>query len=793
MSEENLEIPVKKKGTGISPRELILKYLHYLPWVIVSVVLLMVAAYLKIRYTTPMFSISGKMLVKSDNPYFEGNEKFDEIFSAQSKNYNTLNDEMEVIRSRSMAARVVKALDLQMEYFNKGKIRTTAIHKDAIPFSFSVLMLKDSLRPFGILLTIQDRRHFRVDQRTRQYNFGDTVDLPEAICLIRYDSSNINTFGTQEFIVDYTPLEARSAELSSQIKVAQLGDNENVILLAIQNENPRIGLDIVNQYMTEYQQSTLEDKRQIAVNTANFIDDQLGLVKTDLGNAERNLQGFREKNKVFAPEEQSKMAFSALQESSTQLAALDVKVRVLDTLARYISDASNSYRVVPATMGIEEPSLIQQVGDYNRIVLQREVDLRTTPETNPLIRSYETAIEKLRTNILVNLNNIRKSYEVAVQSIQGNNKTVDNLISKIPSTEKELLEVTRQQKILEELYSFLLQKKLETAISAAAKVSNIKVLEPAMSSSQPVSPSKKSVYSLFLFLGLAIPTGIIVLIEYLNDKVKTKTDIETSTETPILGEIGHVGGGDALVVTKNNRQFIAEQFRAIRSNLQYILPKVNNPVIMVTSTISGEGKSFLSTNLGAVLAISGKKTVVLEFDIRKPKLMEGLGLRERLGITNFIVGNFSVDNIIYPVPDQNDLYVIPCGPIPPNPAEMLLDEKVTRLFAELKTMFDAIIIDTAPVGLVSDAIIIGAHANCCMYVVRHNYTLKKQIQLIDDLYTQKKLPRLAIIINDIHFAGAYNYYGYGYGYYGHGYGKGYFEGGQAKKKGLWAWFKSLFS
>ena len=246
-----------------------------------------------------------------------------------------------------------------------------------------------------------------------------------------------------------------------------------------------------------------------------------------------------------------------------------------------------------------------------------------------------------------------------------------------------------------------------------------------MASGMPVSPNRKASYIIALLLGLAIPTGIIFLKEYLNDKVKGKQDIERLTKAPILGEIGHADQAGALVVTTNNRHFIAEQFRIIRSNLQYILPKTEKQVIMVTSSFSGEGKSFISTNLGAVLAVSGKRTVILEFDIRKPKILAGLGLSERSGLTNYIVGNIPVKDIIYPVPNADNLFVIPCGPVPPNPAEILLNEKVAQLFTELQRQFDTIIIDTAPVGLVSDAITLGAYANACVYIVRHNYTLQK--------------------------------------------------------------------
>jgi capsular exopolysaccharide synthesis family protein len=409
----------------------------------------------------------------------------------------------------------------------------------------------------------------------------------------------------------------------------------------------------------------------------------------------------------------------------------------------------------------------------------------------------DVAIEKLRKDILESLMHVGKTYQMAIQEISKKGSNVDLQIQKLPKRQKELLEVVRQQKILEELYSYLLQKKLETSIASVSTISNIKVLEYARASGLPVSPNRQSLYVLFFVIGLAIPLGIIFLKEVLNDKVKTKADIERVTTTPVLGEIGHAEESGALVVTQNNRQYIAEQFRIIRSNLQYIIPKQDKPVMMVTSSFSGEGKSFITTNLGAVLAVSGKKTVILEFDIRKPKIMDGLGLKERKGITNYIVGNLNIQEIIYPVPGVENLFVIPCGPVPPNPAEMLLDAKVVTLFQELKRLYDIVIIDTAPVGLVSDALTLGQFANAAVYIVRHNYTLKKQLGLVDNLYKSGKLPHMSIVINDVSVGGG-GYYGYGYGHnYGYGYRQGsnvghsgYFENGKRKNSWWQFWKKS---
>jgi tyrosine-protein kinase Etk/Wzc len=792
MSEET--IVNQQVRTTISPRELIFKYMRYIPWVAITVAIMLVAAYIKLRYSTPIYSVSGRLLVTSPQTGGQG-EKFDDIFMMQQRG-DKINDEIEIIKSRSMAARVVRSLGLQKQIFNKGKIRSTVIHPKDIPFNLDILSIADSTNGFSILVTLVNDREFTLNEQPKKYFFNQTITLPYVTFRITTNNLNWQIFGSNEFVISWQPVESVAAGLSSAIGVSRINDNTSVLSLSYQTENIKLGVDIVNQYMKEYQQSRLEDKREIAAKTLDFIDEQLKSVFHDLGGVENNLQNYRQKNQVFNPEAQSNLVFDELSQTNKLLAEHTISVKITDYLANYLSAENNQYKLIPSMLGIEEPTLLQQVTEFNKLQLERETALKTTALNNPRIVNMEAAIQKLRGDMLETLRNIKQTHILAMDELTRKNKDADKLISSIPSKEKQLREVTRQQSILQELYSYLLQKKLETAISSASTISNIKVMEPAMASGGPVSPNRKAIYMIALLVGIIIPVGVVFLIEYLNDKVKSKAEIQQITNAPVLGEIGHADEKNALVVTRNNRKFLAEQFRIIRSNLQYIIPNVPKPVLLVTSSFSGEGKSFISTNLGSVLALSDKRTVILEFDIRKPKIMKGLGLHERKGLTNYIVGSISLNELIHPVPEVENLFVIPCGPVPPNPAEMLLNKKVDQLFKELRNQFDAIIIDTAPVGLVSDAITLGHYADGAIYIVRHNYTLKKQVQLIDDIYQNNKLPNLSIIINDINSRGGYGgYYGYGtYGYgYGYGYGLngnggGYFENGTAKRSKWKKWF-----
>ena len=334
-------------------------------------------------------------------------------------------------------------------------------------------------------------------------------------------------------------------------------------------------------------------------------------------------------------------------------------------------------------------------------------------------------------------------------------------------------------------------------MSKASTIPNSKILSYAGGSPSPIKPNRRGIQMLAVMLGLGLPAMFIFFLEIINDKINTRYDIEKITDAPILGEIGHSYSNYSMIVSKTNRSMVAEQFRIVRSNLQYILNKVEKPVILVTSSFSGEGKSFITTNLAGVMALAGRKTAVLEFDIRKPKVLSSLKLKSSSGITNFLVGKAKPEDLPIKVPGFDNLYAIGCGPVPPNPSELLLDTRIAELFAWLKDNFEVVVIDTAPVGMVSDAMTLGVFANATLYIVRQGHTYKKQVALIDEFYRENKLPKISIIVNDVKLRPGYGYYGYGRYGYGYGYSGGYYEMEENHQSGFkklikLSWLKNLF-
>ena len=619
MAEQGIEIKREKANT-LSPRELVFKYLHYLPWLIISLSLMLILAKIQLRYSTPIYNVYGKLLV-SPRAAGGGQEKFDDIFMMQGGSIK-INDEIEIIKSRTIASRVIRALGLQTSIHNKGKIRSTILHSQEAPFDIDFVQIADSTAGFSVMVTIQPDGTYLINESPQKHYYGENINQSGFTFRLLKNSRDWRIFESPQFVISWQPELGMAAWLGSAINVAPVNDLTNVLLLSYATENTRLGVDIVNRYMYEYQQSTLEDKKQIAANTLHFIDDQLDTVRVDLGGIEGRLQRYRESSKVLDPTAQATIFFGQLSENEKAIREQGLKLKVIEYLQNYLSDNRNSYRMVPSMLGIDEPALMQQISDFNKLQLDRETTLKSVPAGNPIIQNIETGIEKLRTNMIENLRNVRQTQEFLYNDMARKSRETDARISTLPSRQKQLLEVTRQQNILQELYSYLLQKKLETSIASASTISNIKVVEPAMAAGQ-VSPNPRSKYILAILVGLGIPILIIFILEMLNDKVKSKSDIQQVTDAPILGEIGHAEDSSTLVVTRNNRKFLAEQFRIVRSNLQYILPKVEKAVLLVTSSFSGEGKSFVpGTSFGILHLQQPELRRQLEFpnrDMPQPK------------------------------------------------------------------------------------------------------------------------------------------------------------------------------
>lgn len=763
--EEQIQT-TKNELTGLSIKDLFYKYIRFLPLFIISIALSLFVSYIYLRYATLIYQSTGILVIRDENSG-NTNDKFEKLFVSDGK--KNIQNEIEYLQSRPLMQRVVRALDLNFTYLAKGSIKELTIYK-SIPFTVEIFEIPDSSATFSITLQFEDDKRFHVDNESPVFSFGQILKNKNGV-VYRVIKNPLGSL-SKEYNVLWQPTSVVAKNILQNLVVAPK-QNTGILILSLEATNPDLAADIINQLMKEYQLATVEDKNDATRKTLAFIDERLKVVQRQLDSITNRIVDFREKNNIISPETQLTNSFARIEQANQELRQQSIQLNTAEMIDDYLQNKQNAYTPTPSALSIEDKTLSEMVNGYNKAQLERKALLENAPPGNIAVQQKEQEIQTLRSKIIENLRNIQSAYRSAIGNIQGSTNSPRSQIKSLPSRQQTLVEMERSLQSKLFVQNSLSEKREESAIALAATISNTKVLQDAMPNMIPIKPNRRNTRMLAILIGIVLPALFIFVLELLNDKVTTRHDIERLTSATILGEVGHSYNKETLVVTNNNRSVVAEQFRIIRSNLQYILANIEKPVILVTSSFSGEGKSFVSTNIGAVLALTGKKTIILEFDIRKPKILSQLHISKRPGLTNYILGKVRVEDLPLKVEGQENLFVLSCGPVPPNPAELLLDVRLNDLVAYLKNNFDIVVMDTAPVGMVSDAMTLSKFADCTLYIVRQGHTYKKQIGMIDEFYQEKKLPKIALILNDIKLRAGYGYYGYGR--YGYGYGSGYFD------------------
>lgn len=764
----------KSELWSLSLRDLFYKYVRFLPWFVLSVAIALFGSYAYLRYATPIYSTSATLVIKTEQPG-NRNDKYDELFSG-SKSQN-IQSEIEVLKSKALMERVVLKKNLQWNYYVKGKIKKRVNLYGISPFRLEVIRINDSANAFALKLKFQDDTHFKFNTDPGIYTFGQ--NFKNHLGEFRLIKNNYGSVA-KDYNIEYSPLSSAAAYFAGGIQVVPKSLGTGILNISMQNPNPVLAAEVINQLMDEYGGFTRELKKRTADSSLKFIEIRLDSLGKELDSFQNRLLSYSQQNNIVDIPSQLKVYFDNIGEADKAINEQQLQLNTADFIESYLRDKKNVYSpvLVPSSLGLNDMTLNELVNSYNLLQIERQSLIDgNVPIGNPVVQEVTEKVEKIRVSLMENLSNIKRSYLKTISTLRDNSGAAVDQLKSLPYKEKGFLERKRDVEYKLGLYNLLLQKREETALSRAATIESSQIVERAYIAGTPIKPKKRSIQIMAILIGLAVPALFVFAGEVLNDKVGTRFDVEKITSAPILGEVGHSFSDKVLVVNKTTRSMVAEQFRIIRSNMQYIIGKTEKFTILVTSSFSGEGKSFVSTNVGAVMALAGKKTIILEFDIRKPKVLSGLGMPKGPGITNFLIGKSGLEELIRPVPEHDNLFVLGCGPVPPNPSELLLDAKVEEMFSWLKANYDVVIIDTAPVGMVSDAQTLGKYANCTLYLVRQGHTFKKQVTLIDEFYKENKLPSVSIIINDVKMKPGYGYYGYGrYGYgYGYGYGSYYEE------------------
>lgn len=770
--EEQVVNSNKNELFNLSLRDVFYKYIRFLPLFILSVAFALLIAYIYLRYTIPIYSVSSSMIIRSEQPGGQRNNDVENLINGTKA--DNIQNEIEVLKSRPLMQRVVDSLQLQYSYTAKGRFKEVNIYNLG-PFYMEALEIADSTRSFTFKVKFLNNSVFKINEDKNAFSFGQVFKNDKGLFrLIKNPKVDVS----KEYSITWTPSYDAASRYAGAIQVNLKSAGTGILFISMRTSNSKMGADIINKLMQEYALYSVEQKDKTSVQKLKFIDERVAQYRHKIDSGQEVLNIFERQNNLIDSKAQSDNYFGNINESDKKINELSISLNVTDMVSNYLLDKKNQYQKVPTTLNLTDGTLIELVSEYNKTQITRQQLIDgNVAAAHPLMKEANDQVEKLRISILEILKNIRSSIAASISSSKGKNQQSQTQLQSLPEKVKEQLQMLRELETLQGLYKLLREEREKQAITKSANVSNSDIINMAYASTIPVTPNRRAIQMLAILLGLGLPALIIFLSEILNDKVSTRMDIEKITAAPILGEIGHSFSDKVLVVNKTTRSMVAEQFRIIRSNLQYVLNKKEKSAILFTSSFSGEGKSYVATNMGAVLALAGKKTVILEFDIRKPRILAGLEIPKGPGITNFLIGKSELKDIIQQVPEQENLYVLGCGPIPPNPSELLLDPKMDELFAWLKENFDIVIVDTAPVGMVSDAMTLSKYVDSTLYLVRQGHTFKKQIGLIDEFYLGNKLPKVSIIINDVKMKPGYGYYGYGrYGYgYGYGYGSYYEE------------------
>ncbi|GAA4406008.1 polysaccharide biosynthesis tyrosine autokinase [Nibrella viscosa] len=738
---------------------LLTRYYKNWYWFVISVALGLTISYIYLQLKNPIYQIQASVLVKDDQTTTDKQNILEELnmFSPRK----VVENEIEIFRSKSLAGKVVSDLGLDIKYIIKGKVREQEVYRD------SPIIVKKINGPYKSPFEVRVLSQKFVSIDDKQYPVSEIIDTPYGHFQIVvkpekpiYSAVQINLLSTEDAVQSY----------AGSLKVRQPLLSSSVLNLIVESSVPDKGVAYLDRLIYFYELASLEDKNKVAANTLKFIDDRLKIIARDLTRVEQTIQNFKTVSGIIDLSTESEFFLTKAKETDTQLNQVNIQLGALRELEKYVQSKQRQGSLVPATVGIEDPTMLNLIRQANELELQREKISKTLPETSTAVEVLDNQIQATKINIADNIQSLRKIFSSTQEKLVASNRKLESAIRSVPAKERALLDISRQQSIKGNLYTYLLQKREETALSYASAVSNLRVIDPPIADLTPIKPVRRTAQLFGFFIGLLLPTIIFWLLDFFNNKVSRKSQIEETTRMPIIGEVIQAVIKSPLEISPRSRSVLSEQIRALRTNIQFFSTEETTcQTILVTSSISGEGKSFISLNLGASLAITDRQVVLLELDMRRPKLHKYLSIKSTKGLSTYLVGNATLDEIIKPIEGYPNYFFIPCGPLPPNPSELFASERMKKLLSDLQESFDFIIADTPPIGLVSDAQVLARYATLTIYIVRHLFTPKAYLKNISSLYQDKRFINLALLINGIVASKEYEY-NYGYGSeYGYGY------------------------
>ena len=753
------------------------RYLPFWPIFVFAIIVSLTISYIYIHYQTPIYEANASILLKDDK---SSNSDVLASLDVTSNTAKTVDNEIEVLKSRTLVRQVARDMGLYAQVWAKGTFRDIIVYPNPVKF---IAINPDALEnspniPVSFKYVFSGKYIILGGIR---YSLNVPVKTPYGEFIIQpvkevYDpEAQYGKSKDQLLYLQVRSVKTAGAIMQGSLTVAPLGKQSSLISLKMADQSPLRAQDELNDLINVYNKAGVDDKNGAVANTLQFINNRLITVTKDLNDVEGDLQKYRSERGIIDLTSQGKDYLDNVNKSDQSLSQIQIQFEVLDEIEKYIKQKADQAGTVPATVGITDPILSSLLEKLYDAELTLAHDRETSGENSPAINSLKDQISQLKLSLLENTRNLRQNLIATKNGLQADIDKNSGILKSVPEKEHALLEINRQQAVKNAIYTFLLQKREDAEISYASAVADSRVVNYAESGGAPIKPIPLNIYLIGLSVGVFFGVFFVLIREQFNRTVVFRSDIETTTGAPILAEIMHDESGETLVIQDGKRTTIAEQFRALRTSLNYIGIHDDKKTLLLTSSISGEGKSFTCMNIAVSLALTGKKVVLLEFDLRKPRVSKALNIKQEPGISNYLAGLATYNEIIIPLESINipGLFLLPAGSIPPNPTELMLNGQLNVLMDQLKRDFDYILIDSPPVGLVTDAKILNRYSDACLYMVRHKYTPKHYLNLIEQLYANDELNNLNVVFNGLTARGVLNNYG-GYGTsYGYGYGYGY--------------------
>lgn len=784
--EEFNDFTVEAEESNFDLKAELYKYLAHWKWIIFGLIIGVVFAYLYNRYTIPKYNTQATMIIVDDEKKNAMNATPSgggAIFSLED---DGIQNHIEKLKSKQLVESVVDELDHNVSYFIEGNVITVEAYRSSpvlIKFITNDSVVNTISRDF--VVTPTSETSFRLEDESLEYNanhkIGEIIDLSGLkFVILPKSSKEQDSFGkTRSINIVMEPVRDVAAEYISKLQITQKGQAKDILSLSLVQNTPEKSQDFLSKLMERFNEEGVKNNQEVAENTTKFIQDRLEMITTELDSVEVNIADFKRDNRIMDVSSGASEFQSKFSTAEQEIFNLETQLELLTSVEELLR-SQGEYELLPE-IGINKGGVSGLVASYNSLVVERNVYLEGGTEKNPIVKTLSEQLDGLRNNLFENIQSTRNSLNIQLRELSKRENVAQGQFSAFPGLEKGMRNIERQQQIKEQLYLFLLQRREEAAISSAATAAVARIIDQPYTNNDPVDPAPWLILTVGFLIGLIIPILIIFVKNFLDTKVHHKGDLNTLLKhVPFLAELPRIKAEDVDIIQLNDRSPLAESFRILRTNLAYLVQnkdKTRGDVIFVTSTIKGEGKTFVSYNLSRTLASSSKKVLLIGADIRNPKLhrytQNTIGAKEK-GLSDFLY-DYDVNSADV-ISSTNDgdipVDVILSGPIPPNPAELLMNDRLEFLIEESKVKYDYIIVDTAPAMIVTDTLLISQLADYTLYVTRADYTEKALLDFPKDLKKQGKLNGLAVILNDIDYS-KFSYgaqYGYSYGY-GYGYGE----------------------